>query len=63
MNDICPIYQVGARANIADMEKDPFYKWIQKTYIIHPIMMAVALFALGGVPYVIWGMVSTSVLS
>ncbi|BBN05142.1 stearoyl-CoA desaturase (Delta-9 desaturase) [Marchantia polymorpha subsp. ruderalis] len=48
--------RVGARANIADMEKDPFYKWIQKTYIIHPIMMAVALFALGGVPYVIWGM-------
>ena len=39
------------------MEKDPFYTFIAKTYSIHPIMLAAALYALGGVPYIVWGMV------
>lgn len=50
--------QVGARSNVGDMEKEPFYQFIQKTYPIHPIMMAVALYAIGGFPYIVWGMVS-----
>ncbi|CAM6102672.1 unnamed protein product [Calypogeia fissa] len=53
--------RVGARANVADMEKDPFYRFIQKTYAFHPVGMAVALYALGGAPYVIWGMAVRSV--
>jgi len=52
--------QVGARNNVSDMDKDPFYNFIQKTYSIHPIMMAVALYALGGFPYIVWGMVNLS---
>ena len=44
------------------MENDAFYKFIQKTYPIHPIMMAVALYAVGGFPYVVWGMVIFSTL-
>jgi hypothetical protein len=53
---------VGARNNVGDMENDAFYKFIQKTYPIHPIMMAVALYAVGGFPYVVWGMVIFSTL-
>lgn len=48
---------MGARNNVGDMENDPFYKFIQKTYLIHPMMMAVALYAVGGFPYIVWGMV------
>ena len=48
---------MGARNNVADMENDAFYQFIQKTYPIHPIMMAIALYALGGFPYIVWGMV------
>lgn len=40
------------------MEKDAFYQFTQKTYPIHPIAMAVALYAVGGIPHLIWGMVS-----
>jgi fatty-acid desaturase len=51
-----PLHQrVGERGNIGDMEKDRFYQFIQKTYPIHPVMMAVALYAAGGVPYIVWG--------
>jgi stearoyl-CoA desaturase (delta-9 desaturase) len=53
---------VGARNNVGDMENDAFYKFIQKTYPIHPIMMAVVLYAVGGFPYVVWGMVIFSTL-
>lgn len=56
MPNVC-FLQVGARNNVSDMEKDPFYNFIQKTYPIHPTMMAVALYALGGFPYIVWGMV------
>lgn len=48
--------RVGARNNVGDMEKDPFYNFIAKTYPIHPIMLGAALYALGGFPYIIWGM-------
>jgi hypothetical protein len=50
-------WQVGARNNVGDMEKDPFYKFISKTYPIHPIILGAALYALGGFPYIVWGMV------
>jgi stearoyl-CoA desaturase (delta-9 desaturase) len=51
-----PIEWVGKRTNVADMENDPFYKFIQKTYPLHPLAAAVALFAWGGLPYLVWGM-------
>lgn len=43
------------RGNIGDMANDPFYRFIEKTYIWHVIGSAAALFLLGGMPYVIWG--------
>lgn len=55
------IGRVGARANIADMAKDPFYKFLAKTYAIHPILFAVALYAWGGPPVFIWGVVVRTV--
>lgn len=51
------LLQVGKRTNVADMENDSFYKFIQKTYPLHPLAAAVALFAWGGLPYLVWGMV------
>lgn len=48
--------RVGARNNVSDMEKDPFYNFIEKTYPIHPMLLAAALYAVGGFPYIVWGM-------
>jgi hypothetical protein len=39
------------------MEKDDFYQFLHKTYIIHPVLLSLALYALGGAPYLVWGMV------
>lgn len=48
--------RVGRRGNIGDMSNDPFYLFIEKTYPLHIAGMAALLFALGGVPYLVWGM-------
>jgi stearoyl-CoA desaturase (delta-9 desaturase) len=53
--------RVGARTNVSDMEKDPFYNFIQKTYPIHPMLLALALYAVGGFPYIVWGMAMRTV--
>jgi hypothetical protein len=51
------VMQVGTRNNVSDLEMQPFYRFIRDTYIIHPIAMGLLLYALGGPPFVIWGMV------
>lgn len=46
----------GKPNNVGDLEKQPFYKFLQTTYIIHPIALGGLLYALGGFPYIVWGM-------
>lgn len=48
--------RVGTRNNVSDLEMQPFYRFIRDTYIIHPIAMGLLLYALGGFPFIIWGM-------
>lgn len=47
--------RVGARTNKGDLESQPFYCWIRDTYGLHIAGMFVVLYALGGLPAVIWG--------
>ncbi|CAK9324572.1 unnamed protein product [Citrullus colocynthis] len=46
----------GRPTNVVDLEKQTFYRFIQKTYFLHPIALALLLYAIGGFPFVIWGM-------
>ncbi|XP_022155827.1 palmitoyl-monogalactosyldiacylglycerol delta-7 desaturase, chloroplastic-like [Momordica charantia] len=46
----------GNPDNVPDLEKQVFYRFMQKTYFLHPIALAVLLYAVGGVPFIIWGM-------
>ncbi|KAK2651642.1 hypothetical protein Ddye_011498 [Dipteronia dyeriana] len=46
----------GRPSNVGDLEKQPFYKFLENTYILHPIALGVLLYALGGVPFLVWGM-------
>ncbi|GLJ46494.1 hypothetical protein SUGI_0979800 [Cryptomeria japonica] len=48
--------RIGERNNVSDLEKQPFYKFLRSTYIIHPIALALSLYALGGLPFLVWGM-------
>jgi fatty-acid desaturase len=51
-----PIRRSLGHSNVGDMEKDDFYQFLHKTYIIHPVLLSLALYALGGAPYLVWGM-------
>ncbi|GKB34356.1 palmitoyl-monogalactosyldiacylglycerol delta-7 desaturase, chloroplastic-like protein [Tanacetum coccineum] len=46
----------GEPNNVADLEKQPFYRFLRTTYIVHPLAFSILLYALGGFPFIVWGM-------
>eukprot|EP00850_Spirogloea_muscicola_P007277 SM000036S13321 [mRNA] locus=s36:595281:597438:+ [translate_table: standard] len=48
--------RVGNRGNVSDMAKDPFYRFIEKTYMYHIIGSGIILYSLGGLPFFVWGL-------
>ncbi|GMI91879.1 FATTY ACID DESATURASE B, fatty acid desaturase 5 [Hibiscus trionum] len=46
----------GSPSNVGDLEKQPFYRFLHSTYFLHPIATGVVLYALGGFPFLVWGM-------
>ncbi|KAL5575710.1 hypothetical protein UlMin_017409 [Ulmus minor] len=46
----------GGPNNVSDLEKQPFYRFIRSTYIVHPIALVALLYAMGGFPFLVWGM-------
>jgi hypothetical protein len=42
--------RVGCRGNTSDMDVQPFYNFIQRTYPWHVVASFAALYALGGLP-------------
>nr|XP_043626201.1 palmitoyl-monogalactosyldiacylglycerol delta-7 desaturase, chloroplastic-like [Erigeron canadensis] len=42
--------------NVKDLEKQSFYRFLRRSYMAHPIALALLLYALGGFPFVVWGM-------
>lgn len=35
--------------------EDPFYRWLDRTWMLQQVPIALALFAIGGWPWVVWG--------
>lgn len=50
------VERCGGPTNASDLEKQPFYKFLENTYAFHPIALGVLLYALGGFPFLVWGM-------
>ncbi|XP_022988176.1 palmitoyl-monogalactosyldiacylglycerol delta-7 desaturase, chloroplastic-like [Cucurbita maxima] len=50
------------RDNVGDLENQSFYKFIHKTYLLHPIGLAILLYVVGGMPFLVWGMGVRTVL-
>ncbi|XP_022980469.1 palmitoyl-monogalactosyldiacylglycerol delta-7 desaturase, chloroplastic-like [Cucurbita maxima] len=48
--------------NATDLEKQTFYRFLHKTYMLHPIAVAVILYSIGGTPFFIWGMCVRTVM-
>ncbi|KAK9844052.1 hypothetical protein WJX81_003047 [Elliptochloris bilobata] len=47
--------RVGTRGNTSDLDCQPFYRFIERTYGLHVVAMFAALYALGGLPALVWG--------
>ncbi|OMO54354.1 Fatty acid desaturase, type 1 [Corchorus capsularis] len=50
------VERCGEQTNVGDLEKQPFYKFLKITYVLHPIALGALLYALGGFPFLVWGM-------
>lgn len=55
LDEKATLERVGDRKNSQDLASDPFYAWLQKTYPVHVIGSAVAMYMLGGMGGLIWG--------
>jgi len=53
-NDVT-LTRVGNRSNASDMESQWFYRWLQATWPWHVVGQFAVLFALGGLPAMVWG--------
>lgn len=49
--------QCGRRANVEDLKRQWFYRFLQKTVLFHILGLGFILFYLGGMSFVTWGMV------
>lgn len=50
------VERCGEPSNVGDLEKQPFYRFMRSSYILHPLALGVVLYVLGGFPYLLWGM-------
>ncbi|XP_022998681.1 palmitoyl-monogalactosyldiacylglycerol delta-7 desaturase, chloroplastic-like [Cucurbita maxima] len=46
----------GGQKNVGDLQKQPFYRFIERTYLLHPISLGALLYTMGGFPFIVWGM-------
>ncbi|KAJ1429136.1 Fatty acid desaturase domain [Sesbania bispinosa] len=50
------IERCGEPNNVGDLEKQPFYRFLRSSYIVHPFALGALLYAIGGFPFLVWGM-------
>ncbi|KAL5072456.1 hypothetical protein RYX36_011440 [Vicia faba] len=50
------VERCGEPTNVGDLEKQSFYRFIRSTYIVHPFALGALLYAIGGFPFLVWGM-------
>lgn len=46
----------GEPTNVGDLEKQSFYRFLRSTYMVHPFALGALLYAIGGFPFLVWGM-------
>ncbi|XP_019456129.1 PREDICTED: palmitoyl-monogalactosyldiacylglycerol delta-7 desaturase, chloroplastic-like [Lupinus angustifolius] len=45
----------GEPNNVVDLEKQFFYRFMKSSYIFHPLALGALLYAIGGFPFIVWG--------
>ncbi len=48
--------------NAPDIAREPYYRWLDRYFLLLQLPLGVLLYVLGGWPFVIWGMFVRSVL-
>ncbi|KAI3935284.1 hypothetical protein MKX01_026235 [Papaver californicum] len=48
--------QCGKSDNVMDLKKQAYYRFLQRTHLLHHVGLALVLYVLGGLPHLIWGM-------
>jgi stearoyl-CoA desaturase (delta-9 desaturase) len=59
---LCSKYSPTKFDNIKDFAKYPELRWLNRYYLVPPALLAVALFAIGGLPWLVWGFFVSTVL-
>ncbi|KAL5072896.1 hypothetical protein RYX36_011881 [Vicia faba] len=50
------VKKCGEPTNVGELEKQYFYRFVRNTYIYHILAMGALLYAVGGFPFIVWGM-------
>ncbi|XP_028779179.1 palmitoyl-monogalactosyldiacylglycerol delta-7 desaturase, chloroplastic [Neltuma alba] len=50
------VERCGEPNNVGDLDKQYFYRFLRSTYILHPLALGGLLYAMGGFPFLVWGM-------
>ncbi|KAL5714232.1 hypothetical protein ACHQM5_016221 [Ranunculus cassubicifolius] len=48
--------------NVHDLANQPYYRFLQKTMVLHSYLLTTLLYLIGGFPYVVWGMLEILVV-
>ncbi|KAL0717270.1 hypothetical protein Bca4012_066592 [Brassica carinata] len=46
----------GGYENVDDLSRQPFYRFLQRTFILHKIAFGLILYFRGGMPFLVWGL-------
>ncbi|KAK9939692.1 hypothetical protein M0R45_016381 [Rubus argutus] len=46
----------GGLKNVDDLKRQPFYRFLHHTFFLHSFILGGILYALGGFPFIVWGM-------
>ncbi len=45
-----------------DLARDPVHRWLDRYHLVFPILLGISLYAIGGMPWLVWGFFVRSIL-
>ncbi|CAN7106854.1 unnamed protein product [Brassica rapa subsp. narinosa] len=48
-------FQCGGYENVNDLAREPFYRFLHRTFVLHLMAYALLLYLCGGMPFLVWG--------
>lgn len=59
---LCPKYDATRFALVPDLAKFPELRWLDRFFLVPPLALAAAVYAAGGLQYLVWGFCISTVL-